>query len=231
MDKPGELTGVFNTAHGEETRAKQGFDLRQMEVAVSQGQLDIDQISLQANFSRVSGVQQGKQAEMRKKTQYEHTFIVLMSQLQDYVDHLEQGFIDKYGEDYAIDFAIKYLSEEEREGLKTDKEKIDAIIEKYFENGKLKPEHADSEDAKELHEIYKWHETNEIIDKANRIGDTPEMKKELVAFRQTSSVFANTQLHENIKDITEQQKTADAVKNHNLEVKIAGAFDMLKDLS
>ncbi len=171
-----------------------------------------------------------KEVAERTRKQQEKSddiFYVLLDQLGEYADNIERGFVDKYGENYAEYFAMKYLDEEERVGLKTAEEKIDAILEKYFENGKLKPEYADSEDASELQDLYNMREARKLAAESNLKGDTPEMREKVDAFAKEANVFEINEFHQNAESATAREKVAevsDAKVEAQAKISLDGVF-------
>lgn len=96
------------------------FEVRQHEIAVSQGQLDRCQVNTQVNEAR-SGAEQirAQQAEKAKQRTSDMMLMILLDQIAD----MERGIADQYGENFADElledmFENGILTEEERDRIR-----------------------------------------------------------------------------------------------------------------
>jgi len=132
----------------------------------------------------------------------------------------------KYGDDVIGGMAQTFLTEEERAGLKTDEEIMRALADKFLdENGNIKPEYKDTEEAKY---VQSWNEAQKLkpviaqYEGRNNLtqqerADIIEVAKEANLAEQESMYLqsANDELKDTVAQVVDENRIESEVKTQS----------------
>ncbi len=140
------------------------------------------------------------EAKKRKQTADDLLFLALLDDMRDRLDALEasmerrfQTLQEKYGEDVIGGIADTYLTDEEKAGLETDQEKLEALANKFLNpDGSIKDEYRHLEEAKYIRDWQEAQNLQEIIAKyEGRNTLEPDEKLDIYNAAKTSSLADN----------------------------------------
>lgn len=140
---------------------EQDFEDRQLEIALNQGQLNLNQINRIINDARVTSAIQEEQTAKSKENTSKMMFIALLDQLERDLERAIEGhrdyFRDKYGDDYATVLGRPILGDDMPDRLPGESDEDynarveDALFDKICNpDGSLKDEYKDHPDAERL---------------------------------------------------------------------------------
>ncbi|KCZ93825.1 hypothetical protein HJO_00575 [Hyphomonas johnsonii MHS-2] len=154
------LANVFSVAHGQAEQSIQTSLVRQ----VWAGVIDPSQLSIRVNGADAAALMAQVQASEAKRASENHMFLITLSQLNDAIDEMEarademeRSFVEKYGESWREDLALKILDEDEipqrmdGESLADYRERVEqALIEEMIdENGEIKDQYKNDPELKD----------------------------------------------------------------------------------
>ncbi len=144
-----------------------------------------------------------QQQQAEKARQSEAQWMILLGQLQDDIAELDKAIDDSlnglkaiYGDDVIGGLADVFLSPEEREGLETEEEVMQALIDKYLnEDGRLKPEYADLDPkVLELLQLWRNRQIAQAIEQKYGADSSPESVEALKEVTSQLNEHQNIQL-------------------------------------
>ena len=206
-------TGEFNTV-----RNVDNFNLINVEIAVAEGQLNENQVSKIMNQSRTGTAMRESLAKKQQKENSLRDYMRLMDQLEDLNNRINanlESLADTYGEDVIGGIASTFLTEAELEGLETDVEKMQALMEKMLDDdGNIKPEYAYI-DARVIQVLEDWHDAQETANEINSEYEnnngnrTPEAQEMLDTYTSENSTIGEFVL---VNSLENDQARSDAVE-------------------
>lgn len=155
-------------------------------------------------------------------------FLALLDSINDRIADLDKEMASlseelkaKYGEDYIEGMASTFLSEKEREGLKTDEERLKALADKFLDDdGKIKPEYADRPEAKY---VRSWAEKENLQGLKNTLnnGDPVTDPHQKILLEEMADNDLAASFMNETKDIktgdVEVQRAATVESDHSLD--------------
>ena len=148
-------------------RDENAFEKTQDEMKLRSGQLTGEQVSRTVNIPRSILAAQGLKRAKSGAGDDHIYFMFLLNDMRQRLSDLERqmekrlgALREKYGENVVQAMAEAYLSDEERSGLETDKDKLRALAEKFLdENGQVKKPYRHLEEALYVRD---WHEAQAL---------------------------------------------------------------------
>ena len=202
-------------------RDQNAFEKTQDEMKLRSGQLSGEQVSRTVNIPRSILAAQGLKRAKNEAGDDHIYFMFLLNDVRQRLNDLELqmekrlgALREKYGENVVQAMAEAYLSDEERRGLETDKDKLRALADKFLdENGQVKKPYRHLEEALYVRD---WHEAQAlqpIVAKyEGRSTLTAEEKAEILEAAMGSSLSDNIQ-------------AMSSSKSHEFQVQVNSALD------
>lgn len=162
----------------------------------------IDDASIGGQRINTSGRQNSADHEEQKRKQSldDVMFLSLLDDMRQRLDELEESMArryktleQKYGEDVIGGMVDTFLSDEEKAGLKTDQQKMEALSKKFLNpDGSIKDEYKDLEEAKYIRDWQEAQKLKPIVQKYEGRNDlTAAEKQEVLEAAEVASLSDN----------------------------------------
>ncbi len=143
------------------------YDLNQLEIQLTDGSLDFLQISTMTDPSRSNSATSNAKKEKEKRRSERMMNDILLEDMRERLAELEADMAERfeklrgqYGDDVIGGMAAAFLDDEELIGLETDKQKLQAMADKFLdENGNIKEKYKHREETQYVRD---WNEAEHL---------------------------------------------------------------------
>lgn len=179
----------------------------------------------------------GAQAESRKNATQDAIFLSLLDDMRERLAELDASMAErfktlqgKYGEDVIGGMVDTFLTDEEKAGLDTDEQKIEALVDKFLnEDGSIKDEYKNTEEAKYIRDWQEAQKLRPIVQKYEGRNDlTADEQREVYDTAKTTSLAGNKNmitLSENSEFKTTVNASIDSNRTDVSDVKTSFGFN------